>query len=204
MTKSPTTKSKKKRTNKKRSDGRPFERKIVTELREIYDPPDLVSKIAQATKQTRQRYQKLSVVRRGEQGKGAHEPDVCTPSKWWFECQWASDATYNPRGKLGQAVRDLEFYATEEVLLPWTKPCSVCQKKNSQRIEVFLFLNDYIDAINPDLKEMVPTELLNVIINIDFEVFKRLLRYERAREIEQSDPRSSNRGVRNVFSLAAR
>jgi hypothetical protein len=49
---------------------------------------------------------KSSRVRRGEQGKGAREADLCVEDRtWWFECQHATGT--RPLAKLEQAERDI-------------------------------------------------------------------------------------------------
>lgn len=87
--------------------GKAFERKIGRDLREIYDGADWCAHYDSLSKREQVVMLKSSRVRRGEQGKGAREADLCVEDRtWWFELEHANDS--RPLSKLEQAERDIE------------------------------------------------------------------------------------------------
>ena len=87
--------------------GKRFERKIGRDLRRLYDGEEWLAHYDTLNKRQQIVMLKASQVRRGEQGKGAREADLCVEGlTWWFELQ---DAVISrPLAKLEQAERDSE------------------------------------------------------------------------------------------------
>jgi hypothetical protein len=120
-----------------RDKGGAFERKIGSELREIYDPPELVEAMAAALKakdlKEHKRLLKASNVSRGEQTRGAKHADLLIEvCPFWLELQDANSDHYHPLGKLRQAERDVEDAGSDK----W--PASVCHQTGHRSIEVCL------------------------------------------------------------------
>lgn len=159
-------------------NGKPFERKIANDLRQIYDPINLCMQINEAKGKEYFRLLKQSSVRRGEQGRGAHEPDVVTPTTWWLELQWASSASFDPMKKFNQALRDIKDHDGKK---QWIRPVSICQRKHISKITVLLYLSDLITAVNDVSREtLIPSKIKNTIINIKYEDFLEILRIEKS------------------------
>jgi hypothetical protein len=140
---------------------------MAQELRKIYDPPSLLDRLAGATPHNRQSILKESSVQRGQQARGAHEPDVITPSPWWMELQWASRQSHNPKKKLAQAVRDV----MDQEDCRWTRPVAICQEKGSHTPIVRLFLSDLAKAA-------AGMPWGGIEITLDFEAFWEILCHE--------------------------
>lgn len=95
---------------------------ISQDMRQIYDSPELLSKLATSSKvkgpgsvAAHRELLKGSRVRRSDQGRGALEPDVVIQDcPVWLELQDARNPT--PLDKLAQAERDVR--QTESSLLP--------------------------------------------------------------------------------------
>lgn len=163
--------AKKKGTRKAASDGRPFERRIARDLRLIYDPPELCEKIAEAGARDRVRLMKMSAVRRGQQGRGAQEPDLVTPTAWWIELQWAGSGAHRPMAKYGQAMRDIADHGGGR---PWQRPVAICRLKGSPQINAWLCLGDMLSALGRD----PGTLLASAVISIQYETFLEVLSHE--------------------------
>lgn len=172
--------------------GKDLERQIATDLRQIMDHPDLVKETAEAkarlsgkpskeemsaaTKEHK-RLLKLSAIRRGEQGRGAHEPDVVTPTDWWLEIGRRGDDS--PLGKLAQAQRDSA--EAVEVGKPWRRPVAVVRKTGSPKIKVALELAHLLEAAGDgmfDAEEWV----WELPVVISYKAFLKLVEDEHARQ----------------------
>jgi len=87
--------------------GKAFERAIGRDLRAIYDGPDWCAHYDSLSKREQIVMLKSSRVRRGEQGRGAREADLCVEDRtWWFELNHSNEP--RPLAKLEQAERDIE------------------------------------------------------------------------------------------------
>jgi hypothetical protein len=87
--------------------GKAFERQIGRDLRLIYDGADWCGHYDGLNKREQVVMLKSSRVRRGEQGKGAREADLCVAERtWWFEL--CDENEPRPVAKLEQAERDIE------------------------------------------------------------------------------------------------
>ena len=157
-----------------RTKGASFERKIANELREIYDPSELVAEMIEAAADKDMHrlrvLHKESCVSRGEQARGAKHPDIlCLPCPFWLELQDAKGSTYNPLRKLEQAESDCD---TEQ----W--PASVCHQTGKHSIQVCMRYKSLRWLISGERVHGDPTEIPVVI---DWEAFKDLLRRRHAR-----------------------
>ena len=143
--------------------GKTFERRIAQVMRRIYDLPELVEAIELADASTRKKFMKSSHVRRGEQGQGAHEPDLVTPDRYWMELQNASGSNHNPLAKLAQAERDAKCGFV---------PVSICHKTGSRSTEVCLRAGALYNTLPLSVLQNIP-------IRFDLDDFVRILEYEK-------------------------
>lgn len=110
--------------------GKRFERKIGRDLRELYDGEDWLAHYDTLSKAQQVVMLKASKVRRGEQGKGAREADLCVEGlTWWFELEDAKVS--RPLAKLEQAERDIEHKGEVGQWLP----VAITHKTNSPTIQ---------------------------------------------------------------------
>jgi len=149
-----------------RRKGHDFERQVANDLREIYDPPELVAAIRAAKPAERPALLKRSLVRRGEQGHGALEPDVVTPTTWWIEC--GNGATVDPLKKLLQAKQDAPR---------GRRAVAVVHRKGARRCTATLSLGDLATAVSEASDAGLRAELLTCTIG--YEDWLALLRSAR-------------------------
>lgn len=173
-----------KKKRKAASNGKPFEQRVARLMREIYDPPELVAAIGLAKGKDHANLLKKSSVRRGDQGRGAMEPDIVTPSNWWFELQWAGRDHYRPMEKLKQAIRDVDDTNGQ-----WFRPVAVCQLKGSPTITAYMRMREFFDLLFnvPWQMELIPTfikkkDLYEQVMSFDISTLITLLTAERDRE----------------------
>lgn len=170
--------------------GKEFERRIATDLRQILDPRDLTRAIKEASDRlkgnpgTEQRaeatrtiksLQKRSCVRRGEQGRGAHEPDIVTPTPWWIEVSRRS--AVSPLGKLAQAERDV-FSAVEVGELRWTRPVALWRKTGSHEIIAALSFAHLIEACTDQWIDALPEWTSDLPVMLEYKRFLDLVEHE--------------------------
>jgi hypothetical protein len=156
-----------------RSKGSAFERKIATELRSIYDPPELIEQLAAALKAKDQvehrRLLKASNVSRGEQTRGAKHADLLIEDcPFWLELQDANAAHYRPLDKLQQAERDVGDAVSDK----W--PVSVCHKIGGRSIQVCMRFGA-LAWLALGVDDVDDATLGEVPVTIDWEHFKYLL-----------------------------
>jgi len=155
-----------------KAKGRVFERQIARELRAVYDTPELCARIAAATNADRKKHMSESSVRRGEQGRNAHEPDIVAPCPWWFELH---TGTQSLGKKLEQARDDAELHHRRGGRR-WTKAVAVHRAKGSQNITASMMLSDLLKTIG------VTSRLdIEMPVTVDFYDFLELLRLEKER-----------------------
>lgn len=150
--------------------GKDLEQKVVRDMQAILEP-DLAMQMAvqrdllkipkgtpraeakeirsEATRELRA-LQKQSAIRRGEQGRGAHEPDVVSPTSWWLELARRKEPNA-VQMKLAQGQRDLEAAAAAGKARTWQKAAALHRKTGSHQIVVALALADLVEAAGDGL-----------------------------------------------------
>lgn len=174
-----------------RQAGKELERRVATDLRQILDPPHVSKAISEAqgllkgypSKATRstatseiKRLQKLSSVRRGEQGRGAHEPDIVTATDWWIEVSRRADVS--PFGKLAQAERDVgaAIVAGQD---SWTRPVAVWRRTGSPVVLVALRLVHLAGVAGDDAEVLLDgSPVSDVPVMVEYEWFLKVIRLE--------------------------
>jgi hypothetical protein len=119
------------------------------------------------TKELR-RLQGLSQIRRGQQGRGAHEPDVVSPTHWWIETGRLGDGAL--AAKLAQGERD----ATP----PWTTPVAIVRQTGSPVIRAMLRLDSLIEALGEDTGWAVPQWSWDIPVVIPYERWLEVVKRE--------------------------
>lgn len=176
-----------------RSTGATFEREIARRLRQIYDPSDLLTQLEAATPQTRPKLLLQSSVRRGDQRRGAREPDIVTPSTWWLELQCKSPNSGGKRDgtdKLNQAQRDIMGRPD----CPWYRPAVVERRKGSPRVWVTMPAHTLAATLGYDIRADTLIGLArDMPTTISWEAFETILASEKDRE--QRNPVAPVAGV---------
>jgi len=170
--------------------GKDFERDMARRLRQIYDSPSLLAEIETATAKTRPSILRQSSVRRGEQRLGAREPDVVTPTTWWFELQCSQEGSGRVDGtdKLAQAERDIRMGATQ-----WIRPVVIYRRKGSNRVWVTLYYTVLACGLNWAPRRDALKFSHDMTVTIAWEAFETILKAEKAQNERQQDS-SSGRG----------
>jgi hypothetical protein len=183
-----------------RNVGKELERQVVRDLQRILEP-DLAKEIDHAREMTKippemkankalakarrsewttelKRLQKLSAFRRGEQGRGAHEPDVVTPLVWWIECSRRTDL--GALGKLAQAQVELGEARKAGKAKQWSRPVAVYRKTGSPKITVALELADLVECSGDGMFDAMPW-VWELPVVIPYDAFLKLVEDEHAR-----------------------
>ena len=185
-----------------RAVGKELERKVVADLQRILEPelakemdharemikipPEMkANKIlakARRSEWTRElrRLQSLSSSRRGEQGRGAHEPDVVSPLVWWIECSRRKDL--GAVGKLAQAERELAAAGKAGKDKQWSRPVAVYRKTGTSTITVAMLLIDLVEAVGDGLF-LAAGWSWSLPVVISYETFLKLVEDEHARAV---------------------
>jgi hypothetical protein len=125
----------------------------------------------EATKKQKKEHAELlkkSQVRRGEQGHGALEPDIVTPSPWWFECGTGTGDGANGRKKLEQALADMAKMPP----IDYSYAAAITRERGRQKIMVTTKLTHLVFVTGG----RYPCDVLDPIVTLDFEHFHRILR----------------------------
>lgn len=162
-----------------RQKGDKFERKIANELRQIYDPSDLLAKMeaARAAKDVKElkRLQKASCISRGEQRRGAKHADIlCEPCPCWIELQDAAAGNYRPHAKLQQAQRDVAEAGSDKL------PVAVCHQTGRCSTEVAMTVRTLCElagAWEPGtwVEWFHDPRVEDQVVIMDWEAFKMML-----------------------------
>lgn len=148
---------------------------MARDLREIYDAPEVLAAIAAADRKTLKAAMAGTTVRRGEQGRNAHEPDVIAPCSWWMELQ--DSATISPEAKLRQAERDLAMHwrrADGPSERRWTRPVAICHQRGARSAVACMRLADLVRCCGGEFPETKDQGYLPV--RIEYEDFLKILR----------------------------
>jgi hypothetical protein len=179
--------------------GKGFEREIVMALQLILEPnlaaemnktraelkipkgtpKETAAAIRSETTKKLRHLQGLSQIKRGEQRRGAHEPDVVSPTSWWIEVSRRGDP--GPLGKLAQAERELKA-ARKAGKEQWTRPVACYRKTGSPTITVALWLDDLMEALGAPILWTTPQWSWNLPVVIGYDWFLKLVEDEYAGE----------------------
>ncbi len=123
--------------------------------------------------------QKQSLIRRGEQGRGAHEPDVVTRTAWWLELarRKEPDAV---QMKLAQGQRDLGEAKVVGKAQTWRRVAAIHRRTGSPVIVVALELADLVEAAGDGMFDALPW-VWELPVVISYKAFLKLLEDEHAR-----------------------
>lgn len=163
-----------------------FERKIARDLRKIYDPPELNEQIEKADNKIIKKILGKSCVRRGEQGKNAHEPDIVAPCDWWLELE--DGGSKGPDNKLNQALRDLKEHSQSHISGRWRRAVAICHAKGSTKTTATMTLEHFIESFSL-ISIIKPFDRFESIrrhrVTINYEAFLELLTIEKKAREEQ-------------------
>jgi hypothetical protein len=183
-----------------RAAGKELERVVVMDLQAILEPelhqrmeearsrlviPKATAKKkaaeirSEATKDLRA-LQKLSAIRRGEQGRGAHEPDVVSPTSWWLEIARKKDPNA-VHDKLAQGQRDLDAAAAAGKSGTWSRVAALHRRTGTPQIVVALELADLVEAAGDGLFAAAPWAWKLPVV-IGYDQFLKLVKEEHARK----------------------
>lgn len=158
---------------KSRTKGKRFEEKIARAMRDIFDSPELKAKMEHEAKgmelkaegaQSRYRaLQKMSRVRRSDQGRGAKEPDlVIQGCNCWMELRDAVDP--RPAEKLLQAEGDV--IEAGQIFKMW--PVAITHKTGSPYTQVTMRAATFVAQVAKHLGD-------DPLVTIDYEDFLKVL-----------------------------
>lgn len=129
------------------------------------DPPHLTDQLRKSEPGERSRLLRTSHVRRGQQARGAHEPDIVTPTPWWFEvARRQAECVLN---KLSQAERD--------IVPPWLWPVAIWRKTGSPTITVAMRLSSLLGAVGEASDFALPEWAWDLPVVIEYHAFLRIV-----------------------------
>lgn len=141
----------------------------------MYDPPELVKAIEAADSSTRKSIMAESRVRRGEQGRNAHEPDVVAPSCWWLELHSGKDTIAK---KFAQARTDLQKHHDRGGKF-WRKAAVIHRARGARTVTATMTMVDLADSVNTGAG--APIEYADDMVTMNYETFLKVLRCEDGR-----------------------
>lgn len=183
-----------------RNVGKELERTVVQDLQQILEPelhqlmeverarlviPKSTPKkeatvLRSAVTRELRRIQKLSLIRRGEQGRGAHEPDVVSSTVWWLEIARRKEPNA-VQMKLAQGQTDLRAAKDAGKARTWTRVAAVHRRTGSPLIVVALELADLLEAAGDGMFH-APPWVWELPVVISYKAFLKLVEDEHARQ----------------------
>lgn len=169
------------RNKNNRTRGHNFERKLAQDLREIYDSEEFLSAYngdcRGRPKGFKRKLVEKSVVQRGLQSRNAREPDLVTPSDWWFEL---GNGSFTLQSKYNQAQRDLSAQI-KRGNTAFKKIAAIVKEKNKRKISVMLNARNFTEIVKYSDK------LSSVNVVLDYDDFVQLLKLEAQAKKWKSD-----------------